>query len=68
MQEAALHVGRVVCEGGEGRLSAGGVVLEGTLAHSQGASIRLDLAGLPAFRVFPGQASLPADLPVPKGV
>ena len=62
MQEAALHVGRVVCEG-EGRLSAGGALLEGTLAHSQGAHIRLDLSGLPAFRVFPGQARPPALLP-----
>ena len=48
-------MGRVVCESPEGRLNASSVLLEGTLAHSQGAAIRLDLSGLPAFRIFPGQ-------------
>ena len=51
-------MGRVVCESPEGRLNVSSVLLEGTLAHSQGAAIKLDLSGLPAFRIFPGQVRL----------
>lgn len=60
-QEAALFVGRVVCDA-EGHLNASSLLLEGTLKHSHGASIKLDVSKLPAYRLFPGQvrmASLP---------
>jgi hypothetical protein len=53
-------VGRVVCETPEGRLNGSSLLLEGSLVHSGGASIKLDLSGLPAWRVFPGQARTPA--------
>ncbi|KAK9916416.1 hypothetical protein WJX75_002324 [Coccomyxa subellipsoidea] len=53
-QEAALFVGRVVCDA-EGHLNASSLLLEGTLKHSQGASIKLDVSKLPAYRLFPGQ-------------
>lgn len=59
-QEAALFVGRVVCDA-EGHLNANSLLLEGTLKHSQGASIKLDVSCLPSYRLFPGQARPPHD-------
>ncbi|KAK9825396.1 hypothetical protein WJX81_000373 [Elliptochloris bilobata] len=53
-QEEALYVGRIV-DDAEGRLDARALQLEGGLAASQGHRVRLDLAQLPDFRVFPGQ-------------
>ena len=39
----------------EGHLNANSVLLEGTLQHSAGHSVKLDLSQLPAYRLFPGQ-------------
>ena len=47
-------VGRVVSDS-EGALNDQSVLLEGCRAASEGARVRLDLSGLPAFRLFPGQ-------------
>ena len=49
-----LYVGRIVGDG-ERRLDMHNLQLEGSLASSQGHRVRLDLAQLPEFRVFPGQ-------------
>jgi len=56
-QEAALFVGRLVCDA-EGHLNANSLLLEGSLRHSQGASIKLDVSRLQAYRLFPGQVRL----------
>lgn len=50
-------MGRLVCDA-EGHLNANSLLLEGTLKHSQGASIKLDVSRLPAYRLFPGQVRL----------
>lgn len=50
-----MFVGRVVCDA-EGRLNANSLLLEGTLKHSHGASVKLDVSRLTAYRLFPGQA------------
>ncbi len=47
-------MGRIVCDS-EGHLNASSVLLEGTLQHSQGHSVKLDLSQLPSYRLFPGQ-------------
>ena len=47
-------MGRIVCDS-EGHLNAKSVLLEGTLQHSAGHSVKLDLSQLPAYRLFPGQ-------------
>lgn len=57
VQEPALFVGRIVCDS-EGRLNAESCVLEGTLQHSQGRSVKLSLDNLPSYRLFPGQVLL----------
>ena len=55
-QEPQWVVGRVVC-GSEvsGPLSAEVVMLEGSREASGGARVKLDLSGIPAYRLFPGQ-------------
>ncbi len=47
-------MGRIVCDS-EGHLNASSVLLEGTLQHSKGHSVKLDLSQLPSYRLFPGQ-------------
>lgn len=47
-------MGRIVCDS-EGHLNANSVLLEGTLQHSAGHSVKLDLSQLLAYRLFPGQ-------------
>ena len=54
VQEPEWFVGRIVCDS-EGHLNASSALLEGTLQHSQGHSVRLDLSQLPSYRLFPGQ-------------
>lgn len=49
--------GWVVAE--EGRLNPQSTLLEGSIRHSQGARVRLDLSKCPAFRLFPGQVWWP---------
>ncbi|CAL8467288.1 g6825 [Coccomyxa elongata] len=53
-QEPTMFVGRVVCDA-EGHLNANSLLLEGTLKHSQGASVKLDVSRLSSYRLFPGQ-------------
>lgn len=54
LQAEALFVGRVCCDG-EGRLNEASAQLEGDIATSKGARVRLDLSRVPALRIFTGQ-------------
>jgi len=47
--------GRIVCDAAEGHLNPASVLLEGSVADSRGARVRLDLRLLPEFSLFPGQ-------------
>jgi DNA polymerase alpha subunit B len=47
-------VGRVIAEG-DGRLNEASVLLEGSVKHSEGNRVRLELRDLPSFALFPGQ-------------
>ena len=47
-------MGRVCCDG-EGRLNEASAQLEGDVATSKGARVRLDLSRVPALRLFTGQ-------------
>ncbi|KAG0570128.1 hypothetical protein KC19_6G140800 [Ceratodon purpureus] len=53
-QEKVVVVGRVCCEG-EGHLNDNSVLLEGSVEHSNGQRVRLDLRNIPKFSFFPGQ-------------
>lgn len=48
-------MGRVCCDAGEGRLNEASVQLEGDVATSKGARVRLDLSRVPSLRIFTGQ-------------
>lgn len=54
MQEPVWVAGRIVCDG-EGALNDQSVLLEGCREASEGARVKLELGGLPQFRLFPGQ-------------
>lgn len=54
-QDTQLHIGRICCEGAEGRLNAKSVMLEGTLGLCNGRRIRLDLSRIADYALFPGQ-------------
>ena len=54
-QDTQLHIGRICCEGAEGKLNAKSVMLEGSLALCNGRRIRLDLSHISDFALFPGQ-------------
>ncbi|KAH8964673.1 hypothetical protein BDL97_04G079200 [Sphagnum fallax] len=53
-QEKVTVVGRLCCEG-EGRLNEKSVLLEGSIEHSNGMRVRLDLRNVSQFSLFPGQ-------------
>jgi hypothetical protein len=46
-------VGRIVCDA-EGRLNERSVLLEGSIKHSAGHRVRLELRDVPSFSLFPG--------------
>eukprot|EP00854_Cymbomonas_tetramitiformis_P005284 gene5284-6421_t len=54
-QDKVMVVGRVVCDSSEGRLNGASVMLEGSIKHSGGERVRLELRNLPSFSLFPGQ-------------
>mmetsp|Transcript_4249 Transcript_4249/g.9247 ORF Transcript_4249/g.9247 Transcript_4249/m.9247 type:complete len:633 (+) Transcript_4249:69-1967(+) len=55
-QEPVWVAGRIVSEAEGGMsLNEQSVLLEGSIEASSGARVRLDLSGLPHFRLFPGQ-------------
>lgn len=56
LQEAEWVVGRVVCEAEGSTLNAKSILLEGGRESSHGARVRLDVAALPSYHLFPGQA------------
>tara|TARA_B110000305_G_scaffold80701_1_gene90668 strand:+ start:181 stop:1785 length:1605 start_codon:yes stop_codon:yes gene_type:complete len=53
-QDDVTVVGRVVCDS-EGKLNEHSVMLEGSIATSNGMRVRLELRELPNFSLFPGQ-------------
>ncbi|MQL85397.1 hypothetical protein Taro_017917 [Colocasia esculenta] len=53
-QKSIFAVG-MVCSDGEGRLSENSVLLQGSVEHSGGQRVRLDLQKLVEFSLFPGQ-------------
>ncbi|TVU51822.1 hypothetical protein EJB05_03267 [Eragrostis curvula] len=53
-EEKMFAVGMVVCDG-EGRLNEKSILLQGSVEHSRGQRVRLDLKNLDHFSLFPGQ-------------
>ncbi|KAK3139635.1 hypothetical protein QOZ80_5AG0386660 [Eleusine coracana subsp. coracana] len=53
-EEKMFAVGMVVCDG-EGRLNEKSILLQGSVEHSRGQRVRLDLKDLDHFSLFPGQ-------------
>merc|ERR1719253_223944 len=53
-QETGL-VGRIVCEGLDGKLNERSILLEGSRASSKGARVQLNVAECPQIAAFPGQ-------------
>lgn len=54
-QDLAVFCGRIVCDTEGGRLNPQSVMLEGSIATSRGARVRLDLQACGDYRLFPGQ-------------
>lgn len=53
-EEKMFAVGMVACDG-EGRLNEKSILLQGSVEHSRGQRVRLDLKDLDHFSLFPGQ-------------
>ncbi|KAL6641683.1 hypothetical protein ACP70R_019864 [Stipagrostis hirtigluma subsp. patula] len=53
-EEKMFSVGMVICDG-EGRLNEKSILLQGSVEHSRGQRVRLDLKDLDHFSLFPGQ-------------
>ena len=54
-QDLSVFCGRIVCDTEGGRLNPQSVMLEGSIATSRGARVRLDLQACGEYRLFPGQ-------------
>ena len=54
-QDVSVFCGRVCCDTEGGRLNAQSVILEGSIATSRGARVRLDLQSCEEYQLFPGQ-------------
>eukprot|EP00889_Picochlorum_renovo_P008632 jgi/Picre1/35662/NNA_003123.t1 len=54
-QDMALFCGRICCDTEGSRLNPQSVILEGSIATSKGARVRLDLSSCSEYRIFPGQ-------------
>jgi DNA polymerase alpha subunit B len=54
-QKPTYFVGRVCCDTDDGRLNAQSVMLEGSVALSNGVRVRMDLSAAKGYRLFPGQ-------------
>lgn len=50
--------GRICCDAPEGRINSSSVVLEGSYQQSRGRRVSLDLSGINAYSLFPGQIVL----------
>uniref|UniRef100_A0ACD6AND1 Uncharacterized protein n=1 Tax=Avena sativa TaxID=4498 RepID=A0ACD6AND1_AVESA len=53
-EESMFSVGMVICDG-EGRLNEKSILLQGSVEHSRGQRVRLDLKDINQFSLFPGQ-------------
>lgn len=54
-QDMSLFCGRICCDTEGSRLNPQSVILEGSIAISKGARVRLDLSSCNEYRLFPGQ-------------
>jgi len=54
-QQETVLVGRIVCEGLDGKLNERSILLEGSRASSKGARVQLNVAECPQIAAFPGQ-------------
>jgi DNA polymerase alpha subunit B len=52
-----FSVGMVICDG-EGHLNEKSILLQGSVEHSRGQHVRLDLKDVDRFSLFPGQVSV----------
>ncbi|EEC69071.1 hypothetical protein OsI_37935 [Oryza sativa Indica Group] len=53
-EESMFSVGMVICDG-EGHLNEKSILLQGSVEHSRGQRVRLDLKDVDRFSLFPGQ-------------
>lgn len=53
-EDNMFAVGMVICDG-EGRLNEKSILLQGSVEHSRGQRVRLDLKDINEFSLFPGQ-------------
>ncbi|KAK9108413.1 hypothetical protein Syun_024424 [Stephania yunnanensis] len=53
-QKSAFSVGMICCDG-DGHLNDKSILLQGSVEHSGGQQVRLDIQKLPKFSFFPGQ-------------
>eukprot|EP00873_Tetraselmis_striata_P017967 jgi/Tetstr1/438231/TSEL_002883.t1 len=56
-QEPVYVAGRITCDS-DGKLNEQSAMLEGSMQHSGGASVKLDLSKVPSYSLFPGQVVL----------
>lgn len=54
-QDLAVFCGRVCCDTEGGRLNPQSLILEGSIASSRGARVKLDVQACGSYRLFPGQ-------------
>ncbi len=54
-QDLSIFCGRICCDTEGGRLNAQSLILEGSIASSRGARVKLDVHSCEGYRLFPGQ-------------
>lgn len=54
-QDVSVFCGRICCDTEGGRLNPQSLVLEGSIACSRGARVKLDIQSCETYRLFPGQ-------------
>lgn len=54
-QDLSVFCGRICCDTEGGRLNPQSLVLEGSIACSRGARVKLDIQSCEGYRLFPGQ-------------
>jgi len=54
-QIVSVYCGRICCDTEEGKINLQSITLEGSLATSKGARVKVDISSCTSFRLFPGQ-------------
>jgi DNA polymerase alpha subunit B len=54
-QMVSVYCGRICCDTEEGKINLQSITLEGSLATSKGARVKVDISACTSFRLFPGQ-------------